>query len=180
MEKALLLIGIIPSKKICGEVNQFKLFAKEHFQSGHALNAPPHITLISPFHLEMPDFQALDSTLKVFVKNQKEFYLGLDNFSAFPPRVIFVDIIANVELNTLKIELSKALKEKLNLADKDHKRDFHPHLTVAFKDLTKERFEPAWQHFSKKKYSRSFLVKSIFLLKHENKKWHILKEYLFR
>jgi 2'-5' RNA ligase len=58
-------------------------------------------------------------------------------------------------------------------------RPFHPHVTIAFRDLTKENFEQAWQHYSGKPFKESFAANSLSLLKLTGDGWIILKSFDF-
>ncbi|MGZ5209988.1 MAG: RNA 2',3'-cyclic phosphodiesterase, partial [Kaistella sp.] len=51
---------------------------------------------------------------------------------------------------------------------------FHPHLTVAYRDLTFENFKKAWEEYEKKTFEDSFLVDKICLFKHDSQKWNLL------
>ena len=92
--------------------------------------------------------------------------------------MIFVDIEESKELNQLQQQLEKNLHEEIGLKN-EGRFGFHPHMTIAFKDLKKAVFPEAWSHFSKIKYERMFSVKSIFLLRHQNKRWEIFREFQF-
>ena len=56
---------------------------------------------------------------------------------------------------------------------------YHPHMTVAFRDLKKELFTLAWDEFESKQYAPSFEVNTITLLKHDGKEWKQLKQFDF-
>ena len=38
----------------------------------------------------------------------------------------------------------------------DNLRGFHPHITIAFRDLKKQVFHKAWEEFKDKKYNIDF------------------------
>jgi 2'-5' RNA ligase len=56
---------------------------------------------------------------------------------------------------------------------------FHPHITLAFRDLKKTMFEAAWNEFKEKSFQTSFVMNAIDLLKHDGKCWHPLHRFHF-
>jgi 2'-5' RNA ligase len=54
------------------------------------------------------------------------------------------------------------------------KHSFNPHMTIAYRDLTKENFMAAWPEFESRPFHASFLVDHICLLKHNRRTWDIL------
>jgi 2'-5' RNA ligase len=66
----------------------------------------------------------------------------------------------------------------LNVLNADYRGlPFHPHITIAFRDLKKSMFAKAWQEFSSKKFEAVWQVKVIVLLKNEDNQWRVLKEF---
>ena len=53
-------------------------------------------------------------------------------------------------------------------------RSFHPHVTLATRDLYKKAFQEAWEIFSKKKYEALWIVNGISLLRHNKKNWDVI------
>jgi 2'-5' RNA ligase len=54
---------------------------------------------------------------------------------------------------------------------------FHPHLTVAFRDLKKPNYQLAWEEFKSKNFQAEFIADKITLLKHTGKVWEIHQEF---
>jgi 2'-5' RNA ligase len=53
-------------------------------------------------------------------------------------------------------------------------RGFHPHMTIAFRDLKKNKFQEVWQLFKERKFQAEFPYAGISLLRLE-KKWEEIK-----
>lgn len=174
----LYFIAILPPKEIQQEVTQFKYYAAEQFQSRHALKSPPHITLQSPFKWEKGEQKRLEQIVQQFAQQQSPFSLVLRNFDSFPPRVIFVDVEKSEYLQTVQAALQQELAQQLKLYAND-KHGFHPHMTVAFKDLKRSEFPNAWSYFSRQEYYRQFEVESVTLLQHTGQRWEVVQQYLF-
>jgi len=113
-----------------------------------------------------------------FSKSQKKFFVQLNGFGCFRPKVLFVKVEPNDDLTRLHGKLLKHLSKILGLenASKNH---FRPHMTVAFRDLQPEKFDEAWDYFSRLPYQRFFEVFRLTLLQHNGKHWEIRDENLF-
>ena len=81
-------------------------------------------------------------------------------------------------LNELQRRLHRFFKRELDIFNANYQdRPFHPHLTLAFRDLRKSQYPLAWQEFSNKEYKAEFMADKIALLKHNGKSWDVLKEF---
>lgn len=175
----LYFIAIIPPEPVYGEALALKHHLKKQYHSKAALNSPPHITLHMPFKWKEIKEMDLIISLERFAANQNSFDIRLNNFSAFEPRVIFIDVSKDEKLELLQRHLKRFCKLELNLFNADYKEfAFHPHLTLAFRDLKKPEFYKAWEEFREKKLDAIFKVDSIALLKHDGREWKVFKNLL--
>jgi 2'-5' RNA ligase len=178
MEHPLWFIAVLPPPEIQEEVTAFKLQAKERFKSKHALKSPPHLTLIPPFRMQEAKLDRLHSFLTEFAASRHSFELELSGFDCFAPRVIFVDIAPSEALNDLQAHLKRELLASFEL-ELRMRSGFHPHMTIAFKDLSRSKFEEAWSFFNRQTYERPFIVNAVFLLKYEDRRWKIHQQFSF-
>ena len=176
MKTSLYYLAILPNSKISAEITAFKQYAAVHFNTNRALRSPPHITLIPPFRWPEGQIYAIANTLKSFAKQTHIFELQLKDFEAFLPRVIFIQPEKHPQLIQLQSDLKISLEEQNNLIYQDI-FGFHPHITVAFKDLKEDIFPIAWKYFKQLSYFRTFTVDNITLLKHNGKVWEIFQAY---
>jgi 2'-5' RNA ligase len=173
----LYFIAIVPPEPVYGEALALKHLFKERYNSKAALNSPPHITLHMPFKWKESKEAGLIASLEAFSVKQNPVELRLNNFSAFEPRVIFIDVMKDEELELLQKQLKRFCKTELNIFNADYKDlAYHPHLTLAFRDLKKPEFYQAWEEFKEKKLEATFLVDAIALLKHDGNEWKVFKE----
>ncbi len=168
----------MPDEKVQKEVTAFKQYCQRHFGAGHALKSPPHITLIPPHRWPEEQLPALRNVLDLFAPGQTPFEVVLKDFSSFPPRVIFVDVQKNKDLEALHASLLRKLESALNYHDERAAR-FHPHMTIAHRDLKRDAYYKAWDYFSRRQYRRKFLVDKLVLLHHHDRRWHVEQEFLF-
>jgi 2'-5' RNA ligase len=163
-------IAILLPQRVLEQVEAFKLELLQQFNLKGALRSPAHITLHRPFEWKEEKEEQLIDTLSEF-KFEAGFDIVLKDFNCFEPRVIFVDVMRNESLNELHTQLKYFAQEKLRLFNEvEDMRGFHPHVTVAFRDLKKNRFAEIWGHFVQRQYNASFAYEGITLLKLE-KKW---------
>ena len=180
-KEKLYFIAIVPPTPIYDEAWEQKEYFKTHYNSKASLNSPPHITLHMPFRWKEKDEKELATKLEKFSKNNQPVSVKLDNFSSFPPRVIFINIVMNEELERLQKNLQRYCKRVLNLFNSNYKElPFHPHLTVAFRDLKKPNYQRAWEEFKSKNFQAEFIADKITLLKHTGKVWKVHQEFKFQ
>lgn len=130
-----------------------------------------------PFQWKEEKENILIERMCSFSQTQNCFELSLLNFGSFQPRVIFIDVEKNDTLVKFQKNLHNFCKMELNLFNANYKEHaYHPHLTLAFRDLKKAEFAKAWEEFKERKFSGTFEVNSIALLKHDGSKWQIFSE----
>lgn len=175
----LYFIAVVPPEDIRDRVTKIKEDFHDHYQSGHALKSPPHITLHMPFKWKENKLPILENSLQVCGEKFSGFDISIKDYDAFPPRVIFLNVNHSNELNSLYKEVMMQMK-KFNILNANYKgRPFHPHMTVAFRDLRKQKFFEAWKRYKDEKISFRFPVRSFFLLRHTGKLWELHKEFPF-
>lgn len=173
-------IAIVPPSPVFELAAGWKAYFKDKFHSKAALKSPPHITLHMPFEWKVSKEDALVEKLAEFFLSRESFTLTFENFSSFPPRVIFLAVNGDPLLGQLYSDLQSFCKRNLNLFNAGF-RDlpFHPHLTLAFRDLKKEQYALAWEEFSRLTFSATFAVDQISLLKYDGKQWQIHRSFGF-
>lgn len=171
-DEAMYFIAIVLPPPIYEEAMTQKEYFKLKYNSKASLNSPPHITLHMPFKKKVKNETLWIERLNEFFKSRHPFPLSLVDYSSFPPRVIFITVAPNAALTNLQYDLNRFCKMSLNLFNSNY-RDlpFHPHVTIAFRDLKKTKFEAAWAEFKEKKFQAEFVVDSVFLLKHNGNLW---------
>lgn len=167
-------IAIVAPGHINTRVLQWKDWMKARYRCEVALRAPAHITLVPPFWMRPETENNLVDSLNALSMNQKGFHVQLNNFSHFKSQVLFVDVAPNERLMKLKNDLLDFLLKSGQYPVKDDKRPFHPHVTIATRDLYKDAFYEAWEHFKDKKYAAEWAVKDICLLKYTPGKWEVI------
>lgn len=177
----LFFIAVLPDRKLSDEVTNIKKYFADRYDSHHALRSPPHITLHMPFRWREDRESSLFKVLANFASKQRKFNIDLEDFGSFPPRVIFIKVKNAESLSNLKSGMTIVAKLELKLLNADYKdQPFHPHMTVAFRDLKRPAFKEAWKEFSQKKIYHRFKVERLTLLRHNGKFWEIHREFDFQ
>lgn len=172
-------IAIIPPAPILSEIRQLKEYAAAHFASRHALKSPAHITLFPPFDIKDKAEEPLILALDQFAAKQPRFTQTLKDFAYFKPRVVFVNVVMNENLQALKDQLVDCLREHGLENEKFATFPYHPHMTIAFRDLTVPQFKAAETYFSTQTYEASFTVAEICLLRLVAGRWQIVNRSPF-
>ena len=126
-----------------------ELFLQHQLKGG--LRSPAHITLHRPFVWNEEKENVLINKLNSF-EFKDGFNIELNNFAFFEPRVIYVDVVFNKDLNNFYEKLKSYAKKELHLLNEvNDMRGFHPHVTVASRDIKKTRFYELQPEFKIKK-----------------------------
>lgn len=173
-------LALIPPSPVREELGLLKAYFKDHYRSKASLNSPPHITLHMPFEWPEKKESVLLESLIRFAGLHRPFEVQLSGFGSFAPRVIFVRVEASHALRDVQRQLHNFCKRELNVFNAGY-RDlpFQPHVTVAFRDLKKAAFAPAWEEFKEKPFQADFLATGITLLKHDGRTWQPLRDFDF-
>jgi 2'-5' RNA ligase len=170
-------IAIVPPEPLLTDIQKVKQSIFETYQTKGALRSPGHITLHMPFSFEEDKEDKLVACLRDF-EFDDSFSISLINYGCFEPRVVFINVGEEPKLQELQRQLVMHVKRKLHLFNQsDDMRGFHPHITVAFRDLKKPVFYKLWDEYQSKAFTAAFNCTSFALLKHVNDRWIVLKEF---
>lgn len=174
----LFFVALLPPQAVQDYANGVKQHFAEHYNSRHAQKSPPHITLQPPFKWALERVPELKQGLKVFAETAEHLPIVLENFAAFPPRVIYINVVKTQELLTLQKQLLEYMESQFGIVDPASKtRPFAPHMTVAFRDLTRQNFKTAWQEFQTRSLHFEFTVDRLTLLLHNGQQWNVTAEF---
>jgi 2'-5' RNA ligase len=177
--ESLYFIAILAPPDIAERVTAIKNEIAERFESRHALKLPPHITLQPPFLMNIERLESLKGDLTNHFRKFSSTKLVLDNFGNFRKRrnpVIFIQVKNNSQLAELHKKLMLFLR-KTGFHEEKTSLEFHPHMTVAHRDLSQHNFRKAWREFQNKFFNMEFVARSVHLLKHDGEKWTPILEF---
>ena len=173
-------VALLPPQHIQDCANEIKQYFADRYASCGAQKSPPHITLQSPFEWADSNVSLLEESLNKFASGRESIPVTLHNFAAFTPRVIYIDVVQTPELMDLQADLIKYVESDLEIVDKvAQTRSFTPHMTVAFRDLTKQNFKIAWREFVARQLHFELKCDRLTLLLHDGKRWNVKTEFSF-
>ena len=181
-------IALLPPQEMQDYANAVKQYFAETYASKKAFSSPPHVTIQPPFVWELSDRPRLEASLREFAAARSAFPVTLSGFAAFPPRVIFIDVQLSPDLLQLHDDLVAYLETALGIVDRrEQSRPFRPHMTVAFRDLTKENFRRAWPEFQNRAIELAgqpqdpycFQADRLTLLQHDGRRWTVAQVFPF-
>jgi 2'-5' RNA ligase len=180
-DQFLYFFALVPPEDIQASVTKIKYDFKRRYHAAHALKSPPHITMIPPFRFHKDGEQLLIKSLDSFTKGESRFQQKLQDFGYFPPRVIFIKVHQSAFLSNLYHRIKEHMEKSIHISSLARGLDrFSPHMTVAFRDLTKRNFFLAKSVYDIKKISLEFEVNGIALLRHNGVHWEIIHKSLFK
>jgi 2'-5' RNA ligase len=173
-------IALLPPLEIQDYANEIKQYFAQTYESRAAQKSPPHITLQPPFEWQLDTLPVLEQCLKTFADTRTPVPVTLNGFGAFVPRVIYINVLKTPELLTLQQDLMAYLETSLGIFDQVSKtRPFAPHMTVAFRDLTRQNFRAAWSEFQHQQLKFEFTASQLTLLIHDGRQWNVSAEFPF-
>ncbi|MBE9009646.1 2'-5' RNA ligase family protein [Pseudanabaenaceae cyanobacterium LEGE 13415] len=177
----LFFIALLPPQAIQQYATEVKCHFDQYYDSRHAFKSPPHITLQPPFRWKHDRFEVLRSSIESFALSYSPISITLNGFGAFSPRVIYINVDRTEPLLSLHRRLIEHLEESIALVDpREKSRPYVPHMTVAFRDLTKQNFKLAWEEFKDRSLHFEFIASHLTLLKHDGQRWQIHQEFPFK
>ncbi len=164
-------LAIVPEGLIQENCIEIKNEIKEKFNVKYALKSPAHVTLKMPFSYNEAKEEKLIQALRKFTIQFEGFPITLGGVDIFGKRVIFIKVKSDVLLIKLQSALKEFCKRELNLVDELSDRNFHPHMTIAFKDLKEIHFDGILNLAKKRSIQEEYFVAEIHLLKRIEGHW---------
>jgi 2'-5' RNA ligase len=181
LNKSLYFIALVPPEPFRQQAWEMKEHFREEYQSKASMNSPPHITLHPPFKLKQEGAEEkLEQALQELASGFKPFEARLKNYGAFKPRVIFIDVEKEPAMEKLQKRVVERVMPHAEAEKKRAEPAFHPHMTLAFRDLSKDNFHRAWKEYESKELSYSWEVSQFVLLKHNGKHWEEHRQFSLR
>jgi 2'-5' RNA ligase len=176
MSSAKYFIAIVIPPPFFEEIESIKHELKVDQGLKGALRSPAHITLHRPFEWPAEKENQLVDKLSGFSFSH-EFDISLKGFGFFEPRVIFVNVVYSDPLFMIHDELKRYAATELRIFnERDDRRGFHPHVTVAFRDLKKREFPAVSEKFRTRAYNACFSYAGFSLLRLSDK-WKVLRDF---
>ena len=152
------------------EIREITEEISRKYHTQKALSSEPHITIIPPFWYPSSKIDVLKNVITHVSKFTWEFDIQLNGYKTFPRNVLFIDVLMSEELQQCHDQTYNCLPQELFYKVKRY-HTFHPHITVAFKDISDENFAEAKKEYLPSEFKRSFTFPGLALYKHNRKIW---------
>ena len=173
-------IAVVLPEELDEKVLEYKKRMFEIYGCKVGLKSPAHITIAPPYWMENSLEEELISNVNSFASTINEFTIDSNNFSAFKPRTIFIDVRKNDALEKVKKESDAFFKQHSKFGIKIETRPFHPHITIATRDLRKSAFYEAWEIFKDRIFQKQFIAEGLSILRHNKKNWDVIHTSQFK
>ncbi|HLT06983.1 MAG TPA: 2'-5' RNA ligase family protein [Cyclobacteriaceae bacterium] len=171
-------IAIVPEGNLQQQATDLKLMLKDKFNLKYALRSPAHVTLKMPFLWNEAKEERLCASLEPFFATQSAFGLNFSGIGNFGERVIYIKVKKNGLLSKLQSELAWLCQRELNQKQELSDYAYHPHMTVAFKDVKKKHFPEYLEAVKAIGFSGKMQVEKVTLLKKlHGEPWTILRSF---
>ncbi|HEY9698411.1 MAG TPA: 2'-5' RNA ligase family protein [Trichocoleus sp.] len=171
-------IALIPPQNVQDDASRVIQDLTDRYGTATA-KAPPHVTLQPPFMWQMAALSDLEQCLQNFAQRRSSISVTISGFGAFPPRVLYLNVLKTPELLSLQFDLMNQLEVQLGIADPTTKqRGFSPHLTVASRNINKSIFQQAWVELQPQSIEYQFSSDRITLLLHDGQRWQVRSEFV--
>jgi 2'-5' RNA ligase len=178
---SLYLTAILPPPHLSEEIDDIRKELSEQYKIFAALKPPVHITLYRPVNVPESFEPQLIKLLQPVGDEHRPFTLDLLNFGSFNIQTIYISAAKNPYLGELQKDISAVYyRNKIDPKEVKGNTTFHPHLTVAYRDIPPEKFPEIWGGLKNRKFKRSFTVGHFALMKHDGKQWQRLREFELR
>lgn len=164
-------LALLPPPEILTRVTDIKLRLREEFGLKYALKSPPHITLKMPFSYNEANERLLVERLEGFMEGREPFTVRIAGADSFGNRVVFLGVEKSQPLLQLQHDLKVFCKRELHLVDELSDRNFHPHMTVAFRDLKPRQFTEVRGLVTEIAFHAEYSVGEICVLKRVDGTW---------
>lgn len=168
-------LAIVPEGEFQEKVTMLKLEIRERFQAKFALKSPAHVTLKMPFIYNEAKEDQLIEQLRKFVSNYEPSSLVIKGVNTFGERVIYLEVDAAEVFYDFQVDLKNFCKKELNLVDELSDRNYHPHMTIAFKDIKKNQFQNILKYTTEVNLTQELKENQISLLKRVKGVWKVHK-----
>lgn len=170
-------LAVLPPAVYLDQVEELKRVIHERFGCKYARKSPAHVTLKMPFSFSAKREEHLKESLTSYFSTHHSFRIGINQVGTFGRRVIYLKVNAPQAMIDMQAGLKTYCQRELHLLPELSDRNYHPHMTVAFKDLKASYFDDLVRFLKLQKVGFSFDVDRVFLLRKAQGIWEPIHEF---
>lgn len=172
---SLFYMAVMCPAEINDRVTNMKNWMKDQYGCVAASKSPAHLTIVPPFRAE----DEMEATLLDFVSTFNigvlPFEIRLNGYGNFDSRVLFVNVDDSQALMQLEQDAMADFQQHFPSIIFGMKPPFHPHVTIATRDIPEGKLSEAKAHFeATQPFDDVFTVKELRLVKLVNGTWEVL------
>lgn len=145
----------------------------QRFGCAVGLKSPAHITLIPPFWLSPAEEPQLLTHLQLLARQCTGFVLTTRHFASFAKRTLFIAVGNSPLLHQLKQAADNLFAGNQGFGIQKEQRPFHPHITIATRDIKPHQFAAAWQLYGHQTFEHRWVADTISILRHNGSHWDV-------
>jgi 2'-5' RNA ligase len=169
--KQLYFIALVAPAEIDRMALSWKKDLQQRYGCKVALKSPAHITLIPPYTMHPEAEPEVLHFLQSFAVSRPALPFSVNGFDHFGHRTIFLAVEKNPDLQHLYTQLKHDFCNQFPGFHLQLHKDFHPHITIANRDIPHAAFTEIVQQFQQLGYHAAGLFNAITLLRLEKGKW---------
>ena len=162
---ALYYIAAICPNNIDEKVKVYKQYMQEKYGSRAAQKSPAHLTIVPPFKAEEDMEKLLNDFVATYNFSLVPFEIQLKNFNHFGNRVLYVDVVPNETLNGMENDINTQFGEEFPSIIFRSKPEFHPHVTIATRDIPEHKFDEVWEYFKQEQIEVLYPCRNLSVMK---------------
>lgn len=167
-------IAAICPPEVDAFVEQQKKLLHDRYGCKNALKSPAHITIIPPFWMDEGKQPELSEALRAFQFPHSAISVNLNGFSQFSHRTHYIQVEEQPLLGLLRQNLQEHLLFRMPGLFKTDERKFHPHVTLATRDIKPGEVEAELERLSLKGYRTSYVASELSLLRLQEGRWRVV------
>ena len=168
-------LGVLPPEELACRLEGCRRYMKETYGCKSGYGTPIHATLVPPFCLpeeySTKDLVAAMEEHVLPLGNHLKFTSQVKGFDAFGDRTIFARVLEDKRWSVLRDRvLAAVLQHAPNCARKD-RSPFHPHLTVANRDIPAGVSTDALKVLNELRLTATFSVDNVTIFERQGGSW---------
>ena len=178
----LCMFALMPPPELSKIIDNLRHEIAENFGCQKALKPPVHITLFPPFSATVDEITALKK-LTNWTAHQQPIHIPLNGFNTFdnsPHPVFYIHVERSNQFRDFQTHLStriKAVLPQLNDPFSTASTPYHPHITLAYRDTTKEMITAIKHAYRIRPFSHAFTAEACYLWQHDGTQWQVAHTY---
>lgn len=164
-------IALLPDQEFSQLCLEYKLVAKELFQTKATLSSVAHITLVAPFKADTITIEQIKQDLATIIMQYTEIDLQVNGWNHFEQRTIYLGCKSALQLTQLYNQCQDQVSRFVHLLRQESQ--FVPHISIVNRDLAKENFTAAWSYFRTQNYPAQTTCSRLVVFKHLSQNWQI-------